>query len=70
MKTKQDIIEAALVEMLERSNHHQLILDKQKQVNDLNNEIAELRDKSMEGCELPTIQDLLNEIHAQWAEGS
>jgi hypothetical protein len=56
--------------MLERSNHHQLILDKQKQVNDLNNEIAELRDKSMEGYELPTIQDLLNEIHAQWAERS
>jgi len=40
MKTRQDIIDAALAEKLERSNHHQLILDKQKQIAELEKELA------------------------------
>jgi len=66
MKTRQDIIDAALAEKLERSNHRQLILDKQKQIEKLHKEIAELRQNSMEGYELKVITDLSNEIYEQW----
>jgi len=68
MKTIQDIIDAALAEKLERSNNHQLILDKQKQIKRLEVDIGKLRENSMEGYELQAITDLNNEIYAQWEE--
>ena len=66
MKTRQDIINEALAEKLERSNNHQLILDKQKQIKRLEVDIGKLREKSMEGYELSVISDLTDEIYAQW----
>ena len=66
MKTRQDIINEALAEKLERSNNQQLILDKKKQIKRLEVDIGKLRDNSMEGYELKVISDLTDEIYAQW----
>lgn len=66
MKTRQDIINEALAEKLERSNNLQRIADKQIEINHLQLEIEDLRRESMEGHELSAISDLTDEIYAQW----
>jgi len=63
MKTIQELIDAARAEKQERKFHHKLILDKEKQVEQLEKEIKELRQNSMEGYELKAITDLINQIH-------
>ncbi len=68
MKTIQDIIDAALAEKQERQLHHQLILDKEKQIEQLEKEVKELRQNSMEGYELKAVTDLVNQLYDQWDE--
>ena len=68
MKTIQELIDAALAEKQERQLHHQLILDKEKQIEQLEKEIKELRANSMEGYELKAVTDLLNQIYDKWDE--
>jgi len=66
MKTIQELIDAALAEKQERQSNYQLILDKEKQIEQLQAEIAELRGNLKEGYELKAISDLQREIYEQW----
>ncbi len=68
MKTIQELIDAALAEKQERHSNYQLILGKEKQIENLQAEIAELRGNLEEGYELKAISDLQREIYEQWDE--
>lgn len=66
MKTVQDLIDEAIAEKQERQANFQAILSKEKEIERLKEEISELKQNSMEGCELKAISDLQRKIYEQW----